>query len=152
MTKLPSLRSRCTDGGHRALAAAVVLALGASLFGACSSTAKGVDACRRLESARCDKLASKDCNGDGSFPGDAASCSRFYETQCGRGLQDGAREPSSSELTGCLDAIKNSCTVAHDPTTVTQCNVFLTPPVAPVADTGTATDTTPVDAADGATD
>ena len=71
------LPSRSNEGRHRALAAAALLGLGALLFGACSSTAKGVDACRRLESARCDKLASKDCNTDGSFPGDAASCGRF---------------------------------------------------------------------------
>jgi hypothetical protein len=137
---------------NRALAAAFVLGAAVSLFGACSSTAKGVDACRRLETARCEKLASKDCNTDGAFQGDAASCSRFYDTQCGRGLQDGAREPSSTELKGCVDAIGSTCAIARDPVSATQCSVFLTPPVTPVADTGTATDTASADASEAATD
>jgi hypothetical protein len=142
MTMLPFRR-------NRALAAAVVLGAGVWLFAACGSTAKGVDACRRLESARCEKLASKDCNTDGSFLGDAQSCSRFYETQCGRGLQDGAREPSSAEIKGCVDAINSTCSIARDPLSAPQCTVFLVPAV-PVTDTGTPTDAAGVDATDAA--
>ncbi|MEO7095939.1 MAG: hypothetical protein ABI175_21945 [Polyangiales bacterium] len=142
---------RRTAAGHRVLAAAALLGGAAMLFGACSSTAKGVDTCRRLESLRCERLASKDCNTDpdNPFQGDAQSCSRFYETQCGRGLQDGAREPSAAELKGCTEAISATCSVARDPLSDARCTVFLAP-VVPVADTGTAPDTTPADTSDAA--
>ena len=155
------LSFRRNRGGHRALTAAALLGAGALLYGACGSTAKGVDACRALESARCEKLASKDCNtADAPFAGDSASCARFYDTQCGRGLAEGAREPSAAELNRCIVAIKSTCAIARDPggknpdngsVIAPECRVFLSPPEAPVTDTGAPADTTPADATDAAT-
>ena len=127
----------------------VVVALAGALGPACGTSAKGTDACRAIESARCDKRAQTGC--DPTFAvtyGDAASCAHFYDAQCGRGLQDGTRDPTKAELDRCIAAIKGSCSIANEPTSAPECAVFLTPPAVPVADTGV--DTAP--GPDGATD
>jgi hypothetical protein len=115
----------------------------------CGSDARATDACRRIESARCER--GPQCIPD--FGGDVASCQRFYDVQCGRGVQDPVKEPSKKELDDCVAAIRDpaSCTAAVDPTSSTQCAFLVanTPPPPP-PDTG-APDTAG-EAGDAATD
>lgn len=141
----------------RASFATSLLVLAAWLAPACSSTAPGVDACRTIETTRCDKLSA--CSPD--FPGDPASCERFYQVQCGRGLSEGSREPSSKELDRCVAAIKGSCDIASEPNNAPECAVFLgtgpsdagadaaDAPVDAPADTGSAPGDGATDAVDG---
>jgi hypothetical protein len=83
----------------------------------CGSEARGVDACRQIESARCE--AASKCPTE--FPefteryGSVASCQRFYDVQCGRGVQEASKEPSRAELTACLTQVRTSCEAAADP-------------------------------------
>jgi len=125
--------------------AVLLVALGVALGGACSSVTTGVDSCRQIESVRCTALAT--CDKD-TFVGTPESCTRFYDIQCGRGLVDGAREPSSAELKACTDRIATDCNVARDPLSADVCSKFLTPPVV-VADTAVA-DTAVADTTDAA--
>ncbi len=122
----------------RCVSALLVLALGVAFGGACSAVSTGVDACRQIESARCNALSTCD---KANFIGTADSCTRFYDVQCGRGLADGAREPSAPELKACTDRIVADCTVAHDPLASVECKKFLSPE--PLPDTGTADTGTP---------
>ena len=121
----------------RLLRRTCAVAAGAVLFwfAACNSDAHGVDTCRTVESARCEKLAT--CSG-ALRASTRDSCTAFYQVQCGNGLQDGARDPSAPELTACLAAIKGSCDIASNPYTAPECTVFLGNPVADAA-----TDATP---------
>jgi hypothetical protein len=141
-------------GPHRALAprtllaSSLLVALAAAwLPSACSSTAHGTDACKQIESARCTMLASSKCDTDldNPFQGTADSCGRFYDVQCGRGLQDGAREPTAAELTRCLGRINGDCAIAREPLNAAECSVFLSPPPAPGTDTGVVADSAPSD-------
>lgn len=129
----------------------LVVALGlfaASYASACGSDARATDACRRIESTRCERAPQ--CPTE--YPdftktyGDVASCQRFYDTQCGRGVQEIAKEPSKSELEACITQIKSDCKAVGDPAKFC---AFLTANDTPVdtgaTDTGTATEV----AADG---
>ncbi|MBI2395908.1 MAG: hypothetical protein HYV09_40465 [Deltaproteobacteria bacterium] len=131
------------------LAALLAVALGLGLHAAaCSSDARATDTCRRIESARCAKAAACPTQ----FPdfaarfGTVASCQKFYDIQCGRGVQDAVKEPSKSELESCVKAINDSCPAALAPETVC---TFLTAnePPPPPPDTGA-----PEAAAEAATD
>lgn len=127
------------------LAAAVALAL--PFAPACGSDARSTDTCRQIESARC-KRGAECIQG---FVGDENSCVQFYDVQCGRGVQDSVKEPSSYELQACLDAIsKGSCLAVQDPSKVPEC-YFLTAN-ASQPDTGAAdtSDAASTDTADGA--
>src|SRR4051812_43303974 len=73
----------------------------AMAMNSCGSDARAMDSCRRIENARCDRGLS--CLDD--FKGDAESCKRYYDVQCGRGVQDAVKEPSKAELDRCLNAI-----------------------------------------------
>jgi hypothetical protein len=130
----------------------LVAALGLSVAhaSACGSDARATDACRRIESTRCERAPQ--C--PAQFPdftktyGDVGSCQRFYDTQCGRGIQEIAKEPSRSELDGCITQIKTSCDAVYDPAKFCP---FLTANDTPavvdsgVADTGTPATDAPVD-------
>ncbi len=107
--------------------------LGLVVLPSCGSDARGVDTCRKIEAARCQRGPACVTN----FAGDVDSCTRFYDLQCGRGLQDSVREPSAAELNGCLEAIKTSCTAVNDPAKEPACS-FITGN-APV-DTGVVTE------------
>lgn len=90
---------------------------------ACGSDARANNECRQLEAARCVKLDSKECGG---VVGGAASCERFYDVQCERGIADDATQPSDAELKRCLAAIALSCDVARAPETFTECKFLST--------------------------
>lgn len=118
--------------------AILAIALGVAAWAsACGSEARSTDACRRVESERCAKAAT--CPTE--FPdfastyGDVASCQRFYDVQCGRGVQDPVKEPSRTELQSCIDAIKGSCDATRTPEKYCPFLTANEPPVVP--DTGT---------------
>src|ERR1700684_4578622 len=91
---------------------AVALGL-APVAGACGSSAVGVSACKSIEEARCNQVPN--CpNVQVSPPlwyttGPAVEpCVRYYDTACAHGLSIGTN-PSTADLSGCLDAINQSC-------------------------------------------
>lgn len=129
-----------------------LLALGAlSLVGVgCSTGAKGVDACRAIESRRCE-LAPRcaDFAKANALPviataDDVARCKEFYHDQCLNGVEnagDDAKEPTTRQTDACTAAITAmvSCAGAAslagcadaplvdgiDPSQVTACGVLL---------------------------
>jgi hypothetical protein len=103
---------------RRAFLAVASLLIAGAFAGACSNTANGADACRAIETARCNQLAA--C--DPSFLGSALSCQRFYDTQCERGLPDGVVAPTQTQLDACVAAIGASCDVAHNPQSSAACS------------------------------
>lgn len=124
------------------LGALLVLGLAAAAaLSSCASEARGVDTCRKIEEARCERGPACVTG----FVGDPDSCKRFYDVQCGRGGNDGYRDPSNAELNDCLAAIKASCEVVNDPMKSPSCR-FLN---ANAPDTGVALDTGTEAAADG---
>lgn len=88
---------------------------GATLLGAwalaalgCSTDAVGVDACRSIESARCD--AAPTCDGDpDSFDivteQQVENCKTFYNDHCLVGIENADAEPGDDDVTDCVEAI-----------------------------------------------
>ena len=112
----------------------LALALGlAPIVGACGSSAVGVGACKSIEEARCNQVPN--CpNVQVSPPlwyttGSAVdACIRYYDTACLHGLSVGTN-PSSSEVSLCVDAINgNGCNVVASPQVDPAC-AWLVPPV-----------------------
>lgn len=99
-----------------------IAALFAIALGACGSEARAVDACEQLESARCAR--GPECIA--GFVGEADSCRRFYQVQCGRGVQDGVRDPTKAEIDRCIGAMNASCDAVRDPVSAPEC-AFLVP-------------------------
>ncbi len=118
----------------------LAVAAGAALT-SCASEARGVETCRKIEAARCER--GPECVI--GFVGDPDSCKRFYDVQCGRGGNDGYRDPSTQELNDCLTAIKSSCDIVNDPMKSPACR-FLN---ANAPDTGILPDTSAEAATDG---
>lgn len=114
--------------------ALALLSGGVALAIGCGSDARATDACRTIESARCRRGA--ECFPD--YAGDAESCARFYDVQCGRGVQDTVKEPTKAQLEACLGAIRTgACSVVIDPTSSDQCAFLIeNVPPAPPPDTG----------------
>jgi hypothetical protein len=97
---------------------ATTLALGGLLVAACGSQATGVDACKSIETARCQELPS--CPGLSTTPpvwtsGSAVdACVRYYDTACLHGLA--VADPGSAAVAQCVDAIrKGVCQVVATP-------------------------------------
>jgi hypothetical protein len=83
-------------------AAGALVGLGAGLaMPACGTDAVGVDACREIETARCNAAAA--C---GYTEAEITTCTEFYRDQCLHGLQNPAGDPSSSDVEACIAAIK----------------------------------------------
>ncbi len=127
----------------RGLACTLVLCCGAVVFGAgvtaCGTDAEGVDACRKLESVRCERATG--CNislatpaHEGAPDDDVAACKRFYDDACLHGLVS-QKNPGAVEVDACLAAIKDgTCDVVRSPGSDPAC-AFLQEP-APVIDAG----------------
>ena len=107
------MREKCARSEKarpRALGAAL-LALGlgaAALVPACDTGAVGIDACRAIETARCD--AAPTCEGDDPSFGIATetqirNCKTFYNDQCLVGLENTEAEPSQDAVDDCVAAI-----------------------------------------------
>jgi hypothetical protein len=128
----------------------LVLVFGVSVSVACSSDAVGVDGCKKIEEARCNRAAECGVNlavpvhQDKSPEGNRQACIRFYRDACLHGMPV---DPGAKETDVCVSAIQ-----AGD------CNVVLHPESAPAckflagADAGTpapAEAAAPMDAATG---
>lgn len=122
-----------------------MLALGFALplgLAACGTDAAGIDSCRTLEAARCERAASCEISlanppHEGAPEKDVAACKRFYRDACLHGLVSQA-EPGELEVEACRAAIETgSCEIVRDPTLAREC-VFLLeePPVETPDDAG----------------
>lgn len=125
----------------------VAVSLGIAAFLACGTDPVGVDACRRIEGARCESAYG--CGIDltkpvhrGDTPSlDVGACKRYYEDACLHGLV--AREdPGSVKVEACVQAIT-------DPNT--SCEVVRTPEIHPACAFLSSAPATPADAATDAT-
>jgi len=113
-----------------ALSAAVALGLGIfALTAACGTDAVGVEACRDLETLRCEQAAG--CGFDLGVPRHRdkrpiEGCVAHYRDACLHGLVSRV-EPSSVQLKACMDAIRTgSCDVVKTPEKDPAC-AFLVP-------------------------
>lgn len=128
-----------------------VVALGLAVHASgCGSDARATDACRRIESTRCERAPQcpQQYPSFTALHGDVGSCQRFYDVQCGRGIQESAKEPSKTELDACVKVIRENCEAVGDPAKFCP---FLTANEKPAEiDTGTApVEEAGTDAADG---
>ena len=120
-----------------ALGILAVVGLAGALGGACTSPAAGADACRAVESARCQRVdectdfdAKHPVHRDGT---DVDSCVRFYHEACLHGLASG-NDPGEVAVNACVVAIQSgACLTVVHPETNSAC-AWLTP----VPDAGSA--------------
>ncbi len=113
--------------------------------GGCGDKAVGVDACRKIEFARCRFVVA--CNiGVGTRRSDSTSpvddCDRYYDDACLHGFASGS-DPGDAVTQKCVDAINaaKDCTIIVNPETAPEC-AFLVPEagVAEASDTTEAGD------------
>ena len=115
------------------------LALGLPTALACTKPI-GVDACRAIETARCENANS--CGIDMSRPvhrGDSASsdvgaCKRYYDVACLHGLVT-SEDPGSAKVDECVKVITDpatTCDIIRNPEKHPSC-AFLIPPAPPAA-------------------
>lgn len=115
------------------------LVLGA-VFLACGTEAKGIEACRRIEEARCKRAPA--CNLDLSVPPhrdapeqDINACVRYYRDACLHGLM--VEDPGNQRVTACVDAINQGpCAVTQYPEQHPACAWLVPPPEEPEPDAG----------------
>jgi hypothetical protein len=88
------------------LAAALGLLLGGVASG-CSTDAVGIEACREIETARCE--ATQAC---GATEAEATYCIAIYRDQCLHGIQNDAG-PATSDTTKCVEAVRAVATCAR---------------------------------------
>jgi hypothetical protein len=149
-----------------ALASCGLALVGASA-GGCGVEPVGLDACRKIEEARCDQAPR--CPGDLKVT-DVAACKRFYRDQCLHGLPIEA-DPGAPVIDKCVLAIQtagactleqsacvavtrpvaNGCDIVKSPEVALDC-AFLIPPPAAATATPAATDDAGADAADASED
>ncbi len=107
--------------------------LGVCAFGAtgCSTDAVGIDACRSIESARCD--AAPVCEGDPDSFGivtevQVENCKTFYRDHCLVGIENDKAEPDEDDVTDCVDAIAKVAKCQTDKVeTMADCDVEMEP-------------------------
>jgi hypothetical protein len=110
---------------HLLVAVGLSAALGA-LAASCGTDAVGVDACRQIESARCDDAPT--CKAD--F--DVAHCQAFYRDQCMHGIENAGHPPSDAEVSDCVAAIHAVTDCAkRGAANMKDCNVALVDGVLP---------------------
>lgn len=109
------------------LGPALLLSLAASSSWGCGTEAVGVEACRKIETARC--AAFKSCGLLDDFEG----CERFYRDQCLGGVP-GKVNPNAALVSECVAAITadSSCKVAKAPEADAACAFLIPPAAAPV--------------------
>jgi hypothetical protein len=94
----PAFRSPATFLVAAALAAGVPLGLA---IASCSTGAVGTQACREVETARCQAAAACGFSAD-----QVSNCTLFYRDQCLDGIQNTTdNPPSTAEIQGCIDAV-----------------------------------------------
>lgn len=87
--------------GARALVALAAPALLLAAVARCGTDAVGVDACRDIETARCEAAAA--C---GYSETDVERCREFYQDQCLHGVENAAHTPTEQEVRDCVAAVK----------------------------------------------
>ncbi|NOU31995.1 MAG: hypothetical protein HOO96_29170 [Polyangiaceae bacterium] len=120
-----------------------VTGLAIAVFGACSGDAVGVDACRRIETARCQRAAGcgislgTPLHEKGDPETDVTACVRFYRDACLHGLVATA-EPGGGETDACVNVIlTGDCTVVKQPEIASACSFLAVPDAgAAVVDAG----------------
>jgi hypothetical protein len=122
------------------------LALGAFLGGtlaawACGTDAVDVDACRKIEEARCQRAPACAIPIEPPYStsgSDVSECERYYDVACLHGLENGTT-PSSAQLAACVAAIQgtgptgNDCSVVATPASSPACAWLAPPAVADAA-------------------
>ena len=78
------------------------------IAGGCGTDAVGIDACRDIETARCD--AAQYC---GRID-DVEACQRFYRDHCLHGLAEGVETPPDDAVADCVAAIQRAGECAKD--------------------------------------
>ncbi|MDB4939223.1 MAG: hypothetical protein JWP87_6195 [Labilithrix sp.] len=130
----------------------VVVTFGIAGAFACGTEPVGVDACRQIETARCENA--KSCGIDLSKPvhrrdgnspekqdqQDVGACKRFYDEECLHGLVTTV-DPGAIKTQACVDAINNAtdCDIVKFPEKSPACD-FLLPPAAPATAADAATE------------
>jgi hypothetical protein len=103
---------------------------------ACGTDAVGVDACRQIESVRCQRAPSCGISLEPPHRAsgtDVDECVRFYDDACLHGLVNG-NDPGALAVNSCVAALKSAdCTVVVAPESTQACS-WLVP--APVSDAG----------------
>lgn len=94
-------------GALTALVLACSVSLGAGAFAGCGPDAVGIDACRRIEQARCE--AAVVCG----VVSDVDGCRRFYRDQCLHGLA-AAEAPGEPAVRRCVAAIEAAASCESD--------------------------------------
>jgi hypothetical protein len=117
------------------LAVGLVCAAVAVVVAGCGSSATGIDACKTIEEARCNRLP--DCPNVTVSPpvwyttGSAVdACTRYYDVACAHGLSTGSN-PATSDVNACVAAIKASCSAVAEPQSDPGC-AWLVPPTTTV--------------------
>jgi hypothetical protein len=117
---------------HYAICTGVVLAIagtalgGAASLTACGTNAIGVDACRRVEEARCKRAESCGVSlasppHTGAPTTDVDACISYYRDACLHGLVRVA-EPSTAEVDACVTRIESgTCEATVTPTEAPEC-------------------------------
>jgi hypothetical protein len=92
---------RPRDLAALAVAGALAALVPAVAAPGCGTDAVGIDACRQIETARCEAAAA--C---GYTEAQVKTCIEFYRDQCLHGLENTTREPSTAEIDACVAAVK----------------------------------------------
>ncbi len=93
---------------------------------ACESDAVGVDACRRVEEARCKRAPACGVSltsppHEGSPGSDVDACIRYYRDACLHGLVR-TKEPTSTEIDACVARIETgTCEATVTPSLTNEC-------------------------------
>jgi hypothetical protein len=112
---------------------ACLLSLLCLLAVGCGTDSQGVDACRKIEQARC-RRAGASCPELGRAADQVVACIEFARDQCLHGLA--VPDPGAPIVDKCASAIENpstGCTLVASPQNIPDCT-FLAP--SPVEDSG----------------
>jgi hypothetical protein len=117
----------------------LTFALGGLLAFACGTDAVGVETCRRVEEARCRRVAdacttSVDLSKPAHRDADVDACIRYYDTACLHGLVT-ATEPGGLQADRCIEALgRASCDDILHPERLSECS-WLNPILPPAGGT-----------------
>jgi hypothetical protein len=108
--------------GRGSVALALVAAI-AALAPGCGTDATGVEACRTIETVRCQEAAGCGIKLDTPVHvgDDVQACIRFYHDACLHGLESG--DPGPAKVTACKNEIADTSRADH-------CDIVATPEIA----------------------
>jgi hypothetical protein len=94
-------------------------------YGGCGTDAKGIEACRKIESQRCELAPTCAAYAKAhdltviETPEDVTRCQEFFHDQCLNGIENAgekAREPNDAEASACAAALRAAAKCAGAPT------------------------------------